>query len=271
MIPKVIHQIWIGDKVKPQECMDSVKRDNPNYEYKLWTEKELKTLKMSKKYQLKIKCMEELCGKADMYRYLILQQHGGICIDADSISIEPLEDFMFNKPCVAWENEIVRQGLLALGFIGFPPNHKIIDEIIEHIETNKIESPAWVHTGNMVLTKIMEKQEFKKDEINAFPSYFFFPDHHTGHKYKGHAKVYMTQLWGSTHDKYDSKIDITLPSHLLEPKYSITICIPEGTSKSKIKEIISGIKNMHGHYNIEIKCEEDIIPLLKGTRFISQI
>ena len=40
MIPKCLHQVWIGDQSKrPQECMDTIKRDNPDCEYKLWTEK----------------------------------------------------------------------------------------------------------------------------------------------------------------------------------------------------------------------------------------
>ena len=43
MIPKVIHQIWIGDQSKrPTEAMETIKKDNPDCEYKLWTEKELK-------------------------------------------------------------------------------------------------------------------------------------------------------------------------------------------------------------------------------------
>lgn len=40
IIPKIIHQIWIGHDQLPHNkkvLMDSVKNLHPDYEYKLWT------------------------------------------------------------------------------------------------------------------------------------------------------------------------------------------------------------------------------------------
>jgi len=269
MIPKVIHQIWIGDQSKrPQECIDTIKRDNPDCEHKLWTEKELKTLKISKKLQLKIKCMEEMCGKCDIYRYLILQQHGGIYIDADTISVEPLDEFFFKTPGIAFENEYCRQDLLAIGFLAFPPNFPLMNDCLQHIESNKIQSPAWVHTGNYMLTNIVKQKKYK---FNFYPSYYFYPEHHTQHKYNGHGKVYLSQIWGSTYDRYGTKSLHNLAPFLTEPKTCIDIIIPDDTSKNKLKDVLTGIKNIGGHYKIKIHTKEDITPFIKQTRFITHI
>ena len=268
MIPKIIHQIWIGDQSKrPQEAMDTIKKDNPDCEYKLWTEKELNNLKISKKLELKIRCMEEICGKCDIYRYLILKEYGGIYIDADSISIEPLADFFFKNSGIAFENEYCRQDLLAIGFLAFPPNHPLMNDCISHIESNPIQSPAWIHTGNLMLTNIVKE---KKYQFNFYPSYYFYPEHHTRHQYKGHGKVYLTQMWGSTYDRYGNT-QFNIQSFLLEPKTCIDIIIPDDTSKKKMKDILTGIKNMDGHYKIKIHTKEDISPFIKQTRFITHI
>jgi len=269
MIPKIIHQIWIGDQSqRPIECMETIKRDNPDCEYKLWTEKELKKLKISKKLELKLKCMSEICGKCDIYRYLILKEHGGIYIDADTVSVEPLDEFFFKTSGIAFENELCRRDLLAVGFLAFPPNHPLMTDCITHIETNPIKSPAWVTTGNYMLTNIVKEKRY---HMNFYPSYYFYPEHHTEQKYNGHGKVYLSQLWGSTHKRYGSNSLKNLPPFLLEPKSSIDIIIPDDTSKKKLKEILTGIKNMDGHYKIKIHTKEDITPFIKQTRFITHI
>ena len=53
-------------------------------------------------------------GVADMMRWEILDQHGGFAVDADSICIRPLEDWLFEPRIFAcWENEIARPGLAS--------------------------------------------------------------------------------------------------------------------------------------------------------------
>ena len=39
-IPKIIHQIWIGDKPAPTKFMDTWRDKNPDFEYIRWTEEE---------------------------------------------------------------------------------------------------------------------------------------------------------------------------------------------------------------------------------------
>ena len=38
MIPKIIHQIWIGPKPAPTNLMNSWKNKHPDFEYILWNE-----------------------------------------------------------------------------------------------------------------------------------------------------------------------------------------------------------------------------------------
>ena len=42
MIPKIIHQLWIGDKPSPTTFMDTWRDKNPDFEYIRWNEQEIK-------------------------------------------------------------------------------------------------------------------------------------------------------------------------------------------------------------------------------------
>ena len=64
-IPKIIHQIWIGDKPAPTKFMDTWRDKNPDFEYIRWNEEEF--IKRDFKIELKEKI------------------DSGILIDRDSI------------------------------------------------------------------------------------------------------------------------------------------------------------------------------------------
>ena len=50
-IPKIIHQIWIGNKPPPINLMNTWKEKNPDYEYILWNENEF--IKRKSKHRIR--------------------------------------------------------------------------------------------------------------------------------------------------------------------------------------------------------------------------
>ncbi len=89
-IPKIIHQIWIGPNKQPDIWINTWRIDYinkyKNYEYMLWNNENIKNiLNKYPKFEEMINTEIEYCGKADMLRYLILYEYGGIYIDADSV------------------------------------------------------------------------------------------------------------------------------------------------------------------------------------------
>ena len=69
-IPKIIHQLWIGDKPRPDIFMETwrEKHINMGYEYILWNEEEIKKRNFKSSLQDKIDQIEEINGK-DAYRF----------------------------------------------------------------------------------------------------------------------------------------------------------------------------------------------------------
>ena len=274
-VPKIIHQLWIGDRDLPINAMNSVKNMNPDYKYMFWCETTIaQNLNIKPRYQRKIEEHTPVWGKADMYRYLILEQYGGIFVDADMVCIEPFDDFLLSKAFFCWENEVARPDLCATSLQGYPPHHVIPKTAIDWIMNNNISVEktridSWKLVGPGLLTRVYWEMTPNKSVVNVLPSYTALPDHHTGSKYKGHGKVYMTHEWGSTKNNYNQINTMKIPAHHERPENWIDIEIPRGFSDKKLKEVIQGIKKMEGHFGINIKCDTDIRKYLKSTRFVN--
>jgi len=258
-IPKIIHQIWIGPKPKPTKFMDTWKEKNPDFEYICWSEEEIEKRQFVFKCQEKIDEIEEINGKADILRWEILYKYGGVFLDADSICIEPIDDELLNKKCFAgWEQEEVREGLIATGTIGFPPEHPLVKAAISWILNNEVSQKkaglmAWQSVGPGLLTRMYNTGLFK--DLHIFPSYAFLPIHLTGREYKGHGKVYAFQAWGSTKQSYEKMNEIELPEEFMTPTKdkSVSVLISSYNTQAKyIKECLESIKAQTGHFNIEI-------------------
>ena len=274
-VPKIIHQLWIGEAIMPINAMNSVKNMNSDFEYMFWCEKTIEEkLKIKPRYQRKIDEHNAIWGKADLYRYLILQKYGGIFVDADMVCIEPFDDFLLNEPFFCWENEMSRPNLCATSLQAYPPNHIIpetaIQYVLDHnVSDNKI--PSWQQVGPGLLTKVYWELIPDKSVVSVKPSYLALPDHHTGSKYKGHGKVYMTHEWGSTKNNYNEINTMKIPNHHRIPTDSINIKFSDNIGKNKLKEVMNGIKNMEGHYKINIDTKHDIKKYLNSTRFVYHI
>ena len=270
-VPKIIHQLWIGDKPIPINAMNSVKNMNTDFEYMFWCEKTIEEkLDIPANYQRKIDEHEEVWGKADLYRWVILEKYGGVFVDADMVSIEPLDDFLLEKGFFSWENETARKNLCATSLQGYPPNHIIPQRAMKWILENNIISqetgiPSWQLVGPGLLSRVYHTLP-NKDIVNVFPHYYFLPDHHTGSKYYGHGKVYMTHEWGSTKNTYNEINTMNIPLHHTTPNNSIDIYIPKTTINKQLKDVMKSIKNMEGHFNINIHCENDLTKYIKSMR-----
>lgn len=270
-VPKIIHQLWIGEKPAPINAMNSIKNMNPDFEYMFWNEKMIEDkLTIPPRYQRKIENHSAIWGKADMYRFLILEQFGGVFVDADMVSIEPLDDFLLNKGFFCWENEISRPNLCATSLQAYPPHHIIPRSAIDWIMNNNVydtKTPSWELVGPGLLTRVYHSLS-DKSVVNVFPSYYGLPDHHSGTKYMGHGKVYMSHEWGSTWNNYQKINDMDIPPHHKEPKQSITIDIPDSAN---IKSIMKAIKSMEGHFHIYVNYNGNIEKYFNNMRFVSHV
>lgn len=256
-IPKIIHQLWIGPKPRPHKFMKTWKDKHPDYEYIMWNEEEIKKRGLILECASKINEIEEINGKADIIRWEILYHYGGLFVDADSICIEPMNYLMDqNIPFCGYENENIRQGLVATGTMAFPKNHQLTRGAIDYIKTNEVSRAktgkmAWRTVGPELLTKLLQTKLF--NDVKVLPSYYFLPRHGTGLQYMGHSIVFAYQEWGSTKQNYEIMNNIELDDIYKTPKKWVSVLISSyNTNHKYIVECLESIKQQNGHFGIEI-------------------
>ena len=202
MIPKIIHQIWIGDqKKRPAKLIESWINKNPTWNHILWTENNIYKTINSVQYE----SADELPGKADILRYSLLYQFGGVFVDADSECVNGFDDyFVDNDSFCCWENEYVRQGLMSNGYLGATRKNTLMGLLVEEVSKMKPEIlknmesiTAWKTTGPVLLSNTVNKYIYNK--IKIYPSHYFIPNHYTNlNTYFADEKNYAKQYWGST-------------------------------------------------------------------------
>jgi len=215
MIPKIIHQIWIGDQSKrPSNLMQTWIDKHPDWDYFLWTEKEIEDLDLINKSQFDKH--PTLPGKADIARYEILHLFGGFFIDADSICINAVDSLIEKEFVCCYESEKHRGGLVANGYIGCPPKHKSMFDlinIVSNLSDNQIKDlGAWKTVGPVPFTHVIQN-----NYIRVLPSKSFLPVHYLDAQFS-HSKMselqkedleklskqfsqsYAHQFWGSKTD-----------------------------------------------------------------------
>lgn len=204
MIPKKLHFVWVGDESKcPHNCINTWRELNPDYEVRVWGNEDYKSYKWENKRHMEEMWKQELNGVADIMRYEILYNEGGITLDADSICLRSLEDWLLEpNEFACWENEFVRPGLVAAGYLGSVPKSPFFGQIIANLanEQTICNDMAWKTVGPLRVT--MSWQEIKYP-MTIYPSHYFIPKHFSGIEYEGNGPVFASQLWGSTRRIYD--------------------------------------------------------------------
>jgi mannosyltransferase OCH1-like enzyme len=176
-IPKKIHQIWLGGKL-PEKYIrfsDSWQDKNPTYEYKLWTDKDVDSIIMSKR-NIFNQCHNKGM-KSDILRYEILRQQGGIYVDTDFECLKPLDDLLYLDffTGISYDAEMV----LYMGLIATVPNHPIIVNCVNDVNRGYVGNNAMEImdiTGPYFFTRSFLKGVTKDTKgVVAFPMSYFYP------------------------------------------------------------------------------------------------
>lgn len=167
-VPPLIHQIWLGERKPPIKLMTSWRLLHPNYKFILWTDQKVAGLPL---YNRKIyDWLKSPTMKADLLRYEILYQMGGVYVDVDFYclrSITPLLQYpFFAAQDNYWWGP---RGYLANGFMGCIPGHRLAAALVQNFSGIPLKTNTGhgaLRTGPRYLTKIWKEGNF---EIEVLP------------------------------------------------------------------------------------------------------
>lgn len=195
MIPKIIHQVWIGDQTKRPKFMQEWKDNHPDWEYILWDDDRVDSEDWANKKHIQMyRESGRPHGATDVMRYEIIYRYGGIVIPADEQFVSTLDDLL-DEPFTVYECEKIYPGRL-MPLFGAEKGYPLLQLTIEELGKREMGEP-WITSGNMFWTEMCEGSDIK-----ILPAYTFLPYHHRGYEYKGGGKVYGRQHFGTTHNKY---------------------------------------------------------------------
>ncbi len=180
VIPKIIHQIWVGPKDPPaifKDSQESLKKYHPDWEYKLWTDEDIPALKLynQKYYDLST----NFGAKADILRYELLYRYGGIYLDVDFICLKPL-DVLLQYDLWAAIMPVGNRGGVGNSTIGCVPGHPIMEDAILTLGESYNTYKKTKYIVEMVGPRHFQRSFMKFADsqtmnIIALPASFFFP------------------------------------------------------------------------------------------------
>jgi mannosyltransferase OCH1-like enzyme len=177
-IPRKIHQIWLGSELpkKFAEISEKWKQMHPSWEYKLWTDDNIKELFPLYNQEIFDQC-KNLGEKSDILRYEIIYRFGGLYVDVDYECVKSFEIFSYLYNFYAGIEPLDASSMLiGNAFFGSCAQHPILKYCIETIKNYRDEKIVTHRTGPWQLTRaICNVCKKIKDSIIFFPTSFFYP------------------------------------------------------------------------------------------------
>jgi mannosyltransferase OCH1-like enzyme len=225
--PKIIHQIWNDHQIPDRfrAVVASVRKHQPEYEYRLWTHADIDALVRARAPQFvdAYHSFKKRIEQVDFARYLILHEIGGAYFDLDveSIrSIDPLvasNQIVLGLECSEHTQQFRPQParIVCNAVMISPPGERFWLDLMQHIVDHYGDWRWWwlrgpVHrTGPMALTTFIDGLSGREaDRVTLLPSCAFSPmsDHwNDGHVVNGYDSIsrdceslddtYAVHLW----------------------------------------------------------------------------
>lgn len=142
-IPKVIHQIHLGDKPSSDQELKwqkTWKKYNPDWEFIFWDDEKLKNINIiNKKYV--INDCDNYSMKSDILRFDILYQFGGLYIDTDFECLKPLDPFFDNREFIVCRQN-PNESSICGAFFAATKHHPLVKKLVDGIRERSITHKA---------------------------------------------------------------------------------------------------------------------------------
>jgi len=157
MIPKILHQVWLGQTSIPTkflEWTEGWRTLHPDWEYFLWTEKEVKPIE---DYLSKCKGFS---SKSNVVRLWTVLQHGGVYCDMDFEWNNNINELLHYPAFAARET----QKVYCNAIFGAEPNNPWVSYQFRQLPKYLAEAPPW---GPKLMTGACRKLPDSYQEVST--------------------------------------------------------------------------------------------------------
>lgn len=212
MIPKIIHQVWIGPRPAPVKWLKTWPEKHPGWNYIFWDNKKVFRRKwINQEFVEKFKKQKFWRGVADVVRVEILFEFGGFMPGADYFCVNPVDELFLDD----YENYTISTaankrdfedpgvGGLVTPLIACKKGSDFAGKLIKKISTDgrdleiKRKSMADHFRESLFAnTFMMSAIREYNPKIKVWPTYFFIQDYPPNWKYRGNKKIYSHHYFG---------------------------------------------------------------------------
>jgi mannosyltransferase OCH1-like enzyme len=139
VIPRVFHRIWLGPDPMPEEYVrlgETWKRNHRDWAHHLWAETNLPTdLERHEVYEL----LRRPAERADILRLELLHRLGGVYVDADLESLQPIDPLLDDVSCFLGSLD---SGRVSNAIMGAVPGHPLLARAIAELRPRTTFGPV---------------------------------------------------------------------------------------------------------------------------------
>ena len=168
LIPKIIHQVWLGPNPLPQEFVEyreTWRTHNPGWTLELWTEDHLPEPLRRAEVTDRLRVPAE---RADILRLEVLWRYGGVYVDTDFECRRMLEPLIED---VDFFTAYLKPGRVNNAIIGSTAGHPILDRALSELTPNPVYGYDKGAAGPLYLDRLVKEYP----DIHIFEPELFYP------------------------------------------------------------------------------------------------
>ena len=175
VVPRIVHQIWVGPEPLPDEFASYVetwRRNHPGWEHRLWTEENLPT---DLRWPEALERIRHPAERADILRLELLWRHGGVYADTDlecRRSMEPeIGDAEFFTAYLKPKNVDKSSDRVNNAFIGSVPGHPLLDRALDELRPQEWHGFDKTGSGSVFFDALVKQFP----EVRILPGELIYP------------------------------------------------------------------------------------------------
>jgi inositol phosphorylceramide mannosyltransferase catalytic subunit len=166
MIPRVFHQIWLGEAEFPYTAeRETWRRRHPDWEHRLWTEADVPgDLRLTEAANR----LRQPAERADILRLELLYRHGGVYVDADFECVKAIDPLLEGVTCFLG---LLDSGRVSNAVIGSMPEHPLLGRAMDEVRPRTTWGPVDREgTGPLLIERL--RKDF--DDVTLFEPNAFY-------------------------------------------------------------------------------------------------
>ena len=201
-IPRMFHRIWIGNRPLPTDFEgfgQTWLQHHPGWTLHTWTDEHLHRALNRNAIERSV----ATSGKANIMRYEILLNCGGIYIDTDFECFHNIEPLLQGVQCFVG---LQSANLANNAIIGAVPNHPFVQDLVYGLETRMAQfsrDKSITQSGPYYLSDVLALHS----DVTVFPPEVFYPYqwHERWRRFEKFPTAYAAHHWSLSWKMHDRR------------------------------------------------------------------